>query len=139
MQNHYDLIIVGAGPAGLWAAQKAAGAKMKVLVLDRKQEIGPPKRCAEGLGLGWFKRLGLKPNKEWAVQPIYGATLIAPSGKKIEMRSKKIAGYVLERKIFEKHLAIAAAKSGAKITVKANVENCERKNGIVELTVNEYS
>jgi len=139
MQNTYDTIIVGAGPAGLQAAIKLAEKKVKVLVLDRKQEIGPPKRCAEGLGLGWFKRLKLKPGKEWAVQAIYGATLWAPNGKSITLTGKKIAGYVLERKVFEKHLAIEAAKKGAKIIVKANVENCERKNRIIEVTVNEFN
>ena len=136
--QEFDLIIAGAGPAGLFAAQKTASAKMKVLVLDRKQEIGPPKRCAEGLGLGWFKRLGLKPQKEWAVQAIYGATLYAPSGKAVSMKAKKIAGYVLERKAFEKHLAIEAAKKGAKIIVKANVESMQRKNAKVEVTVKEF-
>lgn len=139
MQNSFDAIIVGAGPAGLAAAIRLAEKKAKVLVLDRKQEIGPPKRCAEGLGLGWFKRLKLKPCKEWAVQAIYGATLWAPNGKSITLKGKKIAGYVLERKVFEKKLAIEAARKGAKIIVKANVENCERKNGIVEVTVNEFN
>ena len=139
MQNHYEIIIIGAGPGGLFAGQKAASLGLKVLVLDRKQEIGPPKRCAEGLGLGWFKRLKLKPEKEWAVQAIYGATLWAPNGKSITLKSKKIAGYVLERKVFEKKLALEAARKGAKILVKANVEKCERKNGTVEVTVNEYN
>ena len=62
----WDVVVVGAGPAGLSAAIELASKKANVLVLDRKQEIGCPKRCAEGLGGGWFKRLGIKPNKEWA-------------------------------------------------------------------------
>lgn len=139
LEKNYDLIIVGAGPAGLFAAEKAARAGMKVLALDRKQEIGPPKRCAEGLGLGWFKRLKIKPGKEWAVQEICGAALYSPSGKKIEMKAKKTAGYVLERKVFEKMLAMSAAKAGAKIQVKSNVEKIERKGETIEVYANEYS
>ncbi len=129
--EEYDTIIVGCGPAGLAAARECAKKGLKVLALDRKQEIGPPKRCAEGLGLGWFERLGMKPNKEWAVQEIFGAALHSPKGKKIEFRAKKVSGYVLERKVFEKHLAIEAAKAGAKIRVKSNVESLERKSGKV--------
>ena len=136
--QEFDLIIVGAGPAGLFAAQKAASSGLKVLVLDRKQEIGSPKRCAEGLGLGWFKRLGLKPQKEWAVQAIHGATLYAPNGKTLSMKAKKTVGFVLERKVFEKFLAIKAARKGAKIIVKANVESMQRKNGKVEVSVKEF-
>lgn len=133
----FDVIVVGAGPAGLVAAEKCAKAKLNVLLLDRKQEIGAPKRCAEGLSLNWFERLKLKPNKEWCVQEIYGAALYAPNGKKVEFKTKKLQGYILERKIFEKHLAIAAAKAGAKIKVKANVEEAKRENGKVIVTVNE--
>ena len=43
------------GPAGLAAATEMAKAKTSVLVLDRKQEIGCPKRCAEGLGMVGLK------------------------------------------------------------------------------------
>ncbi len=136
MEN-YDAIIIGAGPAGLSAAAKLAGKKINALVLDRKQEIGCPKRCAEGLGLGWFRRLGLKPNKEWAVMPIYGAALYSPSGKSVVLKAKKVAGYVLERKMFEKALAIEAVKKGAKIRLKSNVKSAERRNGKVILTANE--
>ncbi len=135
--EEFDVIIVGAGPAGLVAARDCAKAKLAVLLLDRKQEIGAPKRCAEGLSLSWFKRLKLKPNKEWCIQPIYGAALYSPSGKKVVFKSKKLEGYILERKIFEKHLAIEAAKAGAKIRVKANVENAVRENQKVVLTANE--
>ncbi len=135
-KNIFDVIIVGAGPAGLSAAiDIAKGKKTSVLVLDRKQEIGCPKRCAEGLGLGWFKRLKLKPKKDWAVQPIQGAQLYAPNGTTIKMKNPKVLGYVLERKIFEKELAIQAVKLGAKILLKHQVIAAERKNGIVNLTV----
>ncbi|MFH1256392.1 MAG: NAD(P)/FAD-dependent oxidoreductase [Candidatus Diapherotrites archaeon] len=138
MEN-FDVIIVGAGPAGLFAAQKCAEANLKTLLLERKQEIGAPKRCAEGLSLSWFKTLGLKPNPEFCVQEIRGAKLYAPNGKTVELRSKEGAGYILERKIFEKHLAIEAVKKGAKIIAKANVESVKKENGKVLVSVNHES
>ena len=131
----YEVVIVGAGPAGLAAAMELAKAKIKVLVLDRKQEIGCPKRCAEGLGLGWFKRLNMKPKKDWAVQEIFGAALYSPNGHSIVLKGKKTMGYVLERKIFEKDLAMQAVKLGAKIILKHQVVAAKRINGGVELTV----
>ncbi|HID09049.1 TPA: FAD-dependent oxidoreductase, partial [Candidatus Micrarchaeota archaeon] len=50
MRSDWDVVVVGGGPAGLFFAIKAAERGLDVLVLDKKQEIGSPVRCAEGLG-----------------------------------------------------------------------------------------
>jgi len=52
--EEYDVIVVGAGPAGLRAATKLAKNGINVICLDKKQEIGVPVRCGEGLGLVYF-------------------------------------------------------------------------------------
>lgn len=135
--EHYDAIIVGAGPAGLSAAKTLAERGHKTSCLDKKQEIGNPIRCAEGLGLGWFERLNIKPDPRWVCTEMYGAALYSPSGKKIEFRTDKVSGYILDRKTFEKHLAYEAANAGAKIKTKSHVTNAERKEGKVTLTVKE--
>ena len=135
LEKKYDVVIVGAGPAGLAAAIEIAKEKINVLVLDRKQEIGCPKRCAEGLGLGWFNRLNLKPKKDWCVQTIHGAALYAPNGKGFQMKRTETMGYVLERKIFEKELAREAVNAGAKILLKHQVVGAIRNKNEVVLKV----
>ncbi len=135
--EEFDAIVVGGGPAGLGAAHRLAEQDASVLCLDKKQEIGVPKRCAEGLGRGWFERLNLKPDKAWAVQEIFGAALYAPSGKKLEIIMPEVAGHILERRVFEKFLANQAVKAGARIKVKANVHSFERSSGKVVVRANE--
>ena len=103
------------------------------MCVDKKQEIGVPVRCAEGLGGGWFRRLNIKPDPSFCVADIFGACLYAPSGRKLEIRFPEVAGYVLERRIFEKQIARSAAKKGADIRVKTNIETAERKDGKVLL------
>src|SRR3989304_5611802 len=44
-----DAIIIGAGPAGTACAKKLAENGFTVKVYDKREEIGSPKRCAEGL------------------------------------------------------------------------------------------
>ena len=129
--REFDVIVIGAGPAGLHAAKILAEGNAKVLCIDKKQEIGVPKRCGEGLGLGWMKRLGLKPDRKWCLQPITGAALYSPSLKSIEIDDKKTSGYVIERRVFEKELAKEAAKKGALIRTKCRAFNFERKEGKV--------
>lgn len=48
MSNRYDVIIIGAGPAGIACAQALAGSSLSVLMLEKSETIGP-KICAGGL------------------------------------------------------------------------------------------
>jgi len=134
----YDVAVVGAGPGGLVAAWRLAEKGISVICFDKKQEIGVPVRCAEGLGGAAFERLGIKPDPAWASWKVNGAVLYSPSGKKVEIVSKETIGFVLERRIFEKWLARNAANTGAKIFVKNHVKEVERKDNGVELTVNQH-
>ena len=51
MKDAYDVIVVGAGPAGAMAARHAAEGGASVLLIEKRQEIGDPVRCAEGVGI----------------------------------------------------------------------------------------
>ncbi len=48
MKNTYDVIILGAGPAGLKYAEELKNTKLSVLLIKKNQIIGP-KICAGGL------------------------------------------------------------------------------------------
>tara|TARA_R110002050_G_scaffold83254_7_gene177945 strand:- start:6795 stop:7844 length:1050 start_codon:yes stop_codon:yes gene_type:complete len=57
-QDTFDVIIVGAGPAGLNCAKKLGGTHLKVLVAERNNVIGP-KVCAGGLTVKGIAHLNL--------------------------------------------------------------------------------
>jgi len=46
----YNVVIIGAGPAGLRCAEILGGTGLSVLLLDQKSSVGP-KTCAGGLRL----------------------------------------------------------------------------------------
>jgi flavin-dependent dehydrogenase len=61
MQNemeNYDVIIIGAGPAGLKCAEVLNNTNLKVLIIDRNKELGD-KVCAGGLTIKGLKYLNL--------------------------------------------------------------------------------
>lgn len=60
-----DVLVIGAGPAGSTAAKHAALGGADVIIVDKKSEIGAPKRCAEGVSMGGLESLGIKPNPQW--------------------------------------------------------------------------
>lgn len=126
-----DVVVVGAGPAGSTVARFLTREGVNTLVLEKRQEIGSPKRCAEGINLAGLERVGLKPDPRWAVNRIYGAVLYAPDGKKVRVEQKDHMGYILERKIFEKHLAAEAIREGAKYMVKTRALEVIKEDGRV--------
>lgn len=133
--EEYDVVVIGASVAGLRASYSLAKKGLNVLCLDRKQEIGVPKQCGEGLSLNHLRRLRIKPQSCWAVQKIKGAALYAPNGKKVEIDFGKTMGFIIERKIFEKYLAKKASKAGATIRVRSNVVGVKRTKKGVEVRV----
>ncbi len=55
----YDVIVIGAGPAGLMAARTAAEDGLKVLLIERKKEITKINRlCAQFTSIN-FSVLGI--------------------------------------------------------------------------------
>lgn len=127
-----DVIIVGAGPGGSMAAKTAADAGLNVVLLEKRQEIGDPVRCAEGVSKRSLSKM-VKPEPEWIASEVKGARIYAPDGKSIVMSEDKSGsevGYVLERKVFDRGLAMLAARAGAKVMVKTRALGLLKKDGV---------
>lgn len=122
MNDSYDVIVVGAGPAGSLAAKTAAEKGASVLLLDRRKEFGAPVRCGEGIGLHWVNELKLKINPKAISAEISGAALYGPDLKtRLVVRDDESKGFVLDRKVFDKDLAHDAGRAGVEIKAKTDV------------------
>ncbi|WP_432704165.1 NAD(P)/FAD-dependent oxidoreductase [Methanothermobacter thermautotrophicus] len=125
-----DVLVIGAGPAGSTAAKHAALGGADVLLIDKKSEIGAPKRCAEGVSIGGLEALGIEPNPRWITKKLDGVRLVSPNGTDVWLTSDKVelpeAGYILERKVFDKFMAMDAARAGSRIMVKTIATDMER-------------
>lgn len=125
-----DVLVVGAGPAGSTAAKHAALGGAKTILVDKKSEIGTPKRCAEGVYTSGLEKLGIKPNHSWISQEINSVKIISSDYKhKVKVPVKKdfnMSGYILERKVFDKYMAMDAARARAEIRIKTFVKFVEK-------------
>ncbi len=119
MHTKYDVVVVGAGPAGSIAARTAAERGLKTLLLEKRQEIGSPVRCAEAISHETLIRY-IEPEAAWISATVHGGRIFSPNGTPVVIQQPNV-GYVLERKLFDRRLAETAVNAGAEVLVKARV------------------
>ncbi|MEG3224137.1 MAG: digeranylgeranylglycerophospholipid reductase [Methanobacteriales archaeon Met13] len=127
----YDVVVVGGRVGGSVSSLFASKNDLNVLMIEKRQEIGTPVQCAGATTCDTFKTLDMEPSPHFVATKIYGGTICSPDGTRATLKGKKVEGFVLERKIFDKHLAIESAKSGTDIMVKTTATDLIRKEGKV--------
>jgi digeranylgeranylglycerophospholipid reductase len=130
LDESYDVIVVGAGPSGSMVAKVAAESGSKVLVLEKKRAIGVPVSCAEGISKPTLNSI-LKPRDSWIASEVKGAIVTTPSGRSCRIEHPD-AGYILERKIFDRELAELAARAGARVYTDIEVTGLLRDDDRVD-------
>ena len=126
-----DVLIIGAGPAGSIAAREASKNGAKTLIIDKKSEIGTPKRCGEGIMDGVLEKVGIEADERWIARHIDGARLVAPDNTSAWFTSENLetpaTGIILERKVFDKHVTMDAIRNGAEVMIKTEATNITRE------------
>jgi digeranylgeranylglycerophospholipid reductase len=126
LKDRYDVVVVGAGPAGSVAAWEAARQGLNVLLLEKRQEVGSPVRCAEGITRRALVQF-IAPDPAWISAEVNTVSIAtvrngceqtwvpeAPA----QAPPDSSVGYVLERRVFDRVLAERAALAGARVLVK---------------------
>lgn len=132
--KNYDVAVVGAGPVGSTFARYMAEKGFKVVILEKKAEIGVPLQCAGLLGKS-IKEVNILPD-EFIINPVNGAFLHSPKDTLLNVRKKNPEAYVLDRIGYDKFLAKLAQESGAEILLKHRVNSFNSKNGILNIKNN---
>lgn len=121
--TQYEVLIVGAGPAGSFAAEKLACAGVRVVLFDGRPQ-GEPKPCGGGVT---SKGLKAYPQLLEAVGRIIDdLEMYSPSGKKIYLKLEEPFA-IYSRSAFDGFLRDKAEEAGAHI-VREKVSFIPRKN-----------
>src|SRR3990170_1503647 len=134
MTLKYDVVVVGAGPAGSATARYAAKGGCNVLMIEKRQEIGSPVRCGEGIARHFLDDIEMPYDTKWVAQEVKGAKIISPAGNCLQIDERHAGnevGIVLERDAFDKACAKLAAKAGAEIWVKTTAVGLLKDDGRV--------
>jgi len=111
LQAEYDAIVVGGGPGGAAAALTAARRGLSVLLIEKRQEIGTPVRCAEAIGRDQVTPF-IPLDPAWIAAEIDAFRIFGPSGRSVRVPPTSPT-LVVERKIFDRELVNAAVRAGA--------------------------
>ncbi|MCK4995529.1 MAG: NAD(P)/FAD-dependent oxidoreductase [Thermoplasmatales archaeon] len=113
----YDCVVIGSGPAGSVTARFAAKTGAKVLIVERRQEVGVPVLCGEGISKK-IDEWDMLEGKRWIASDMEGARIYSPDRTCVTLSAGQAGnetGYVVYRDIFDQELARLAAREGVKI------------------------
>ena len=123
--REYDVVVVGAGPAGLPAARAAAEAGAKTVVFEKNPVIAAFKPCGEATSLDTFRDLGISPRPHIVLRKVR-ARVYAPNGTCFDLGVETCS---INKTAFLQELAVKAAEAGAEIRVAEPVRSVERSRG----------
>lgn len=113
LADAYDVIVVGAGPAGSVAARLAAEQGLNTLMIEKRQEIGAPVRCAEAVGAEVTKSY-IEEDERWINAHIDFYDITNTKGDYVRVPPTEHT-WVVDRKVFDLELAHKARRSGAQV------------------------
>ena len=120
----YDVVVVGAGPAGSMAAKYAAKAGAHVLMIEEHATIGQPVQCAGLISTRAFE--GCEVPETLSRRAIRGANIHAPDGRILTVDGKRTMAYVVDRGELDRAMALEALKSGVASLVKTRFSSLRR-------------
>ncbi|GAB3945900.1 hypothetical protein GCM10027614_38430 [Micromonospora vulcania] len=115
MSDEFDVVVVGAGPAGAAAALTARRAGASVLLLDRS-DFPRDKACGDGIAahsVDVLTELGVTEAVA-GYAPLPALRLVAPGGGAVA-RALPRPAYTVPREVFDARLVAAAVAAGAQL------------------------
>ncbi|HKU84019.1 MAG TPA: NAD(P)/FAD-dependent oxidoreductase [Candidatus Nitrosocosmicus sp.] len=118
--DYYDAIVGGGSVSGLMAAREMSSRGLKVLVLEEDHEIGTPEHCGGVVSQKALESLGIIPRLKTVDNEIKSA-LIRSQSSSFEINSENQRVIVIDRRSFDKEIALQAQRNGAEINTRSSI------------------
>jgi digeranylgeranylglycerophospholipid reductase len=118
-----DVVVVGAGPAGLMAARELARRGHDVVALEEHASIGLPAHCTGILGFEAFAELDIP--RDTILSTARSARFIAPDGSSVLVDTDRVNAAIVDRARFDQTLADSSRAAGVELRSNARVRSIE--------------
>ncbi len=132
MKSSYDVLVVGAGPAGSTAAERLASAGFDVAVLEEHAVIGEPVDCTGVLGAEAFEAFDLPPGI--VVGSVDAVTIHSPGGITATYHGTAPMAYIVDRAELDRTIAGRAEDAGATFLLSTQAVDVARGDRGVQVT-----
>ncbi|VVB91926.1 Digeranylgeranylglycerophospholipid reductase [uncultured archaeon] len=113
----YDVVVVGAGPAGSVASKYAAKSGARTLLIEEHASIGSPMQCTGLISTAALAECEIGEGS-FVLARMKGAFVYAPDGDELTVRGKGIKAYVIDRKMFDRTLVERSLDEGVEVLLK---------------------
>ena len=99
MRAMQDVVIVGGGPAGLYAGARLAAAGVRTTVLEEHAAVGEPVHCTGVLAAEAFDEFNL--SRRSVLNELTTARFWSPAGHRSELLGRRVEAVVIDRRVFD--------------------------------------
>ena len=142
--GEWDVVVVGAGPAGSAMAALLAREGLSVVLLDKSVAVPPPKICGEYVSPGCLpilRRLGALSTLRTLARPLYGMAIHTPAGRILHTKypdagpasEEPAHGLSVTRARLDAVLLDLAVKSGAVVEAGFQASDVRRNGSSLEV------
>lgn len=132
LNSRYDVIVIGAGPVGIYTSIRIAEAGFGVLVIEEDAQIGKPRFCTGLISKEAFEQFSLP--KAAIEEEFSFATIFSPSGLKLRLKSKSPV-YATERTAFDQGLYQRAKEAGVRFLLSCRCLSLKFSDSFAEARV----
>lgn len=131
-RTEYDLIVVGAGPAGGMAALTAAKLGLRTALVEEHEQAGTPTHCSGKLQLHAFREFDLPSSL--ILNTLQAGAFYAPNGTVARVRRRTPDSHVVDRAVFDRWLVDEGQRRGAFMISGTKARAVARENGAMHVT-----
>jgi digeranylgeranylglycerophospholipid reductase len=128
----YDVAVIGAGPSGLHAARLLADKGLRVVVLEKKAEIGSDVICTGIVGTELFREFSLPADS--VVRKIQTMNIRMSAGQSLTYTHPAAFAAIVDRRTFDRNMTEEAQKAGVEIDLGSRVSGILRDKDAVRIT-----